>query len=1033
MFCHMGCGVCDSERLKGHKFCSECGTRLVPAAPAPAESARTERRQLTVLFYDLVGSTALSAAVEPEDFRDAIAHFHAVSTEAVKPYDAFVGAQVGDGGIVYFGYPIAREDAAECAVLSGLALIDAASRITLPDGNKARVRVGIATGTVVVGRIEDGDAGNSAVGQVTSLAARLQTSAQPNQCVIGLRTQRLVGELFQTADLGLVDAKGFAGGVQAYAVLGRSQKDRLHQLMRAQTPLIGREAERQRLEAKWQRVLEGHSEICLITGEAGVGKSRLALEFSRLALESDSFRITCFCKPHSRQAALRPFIAHFRKLAGAADQRAEPRLDLFEARLAAKTTELDRHLLARSIGLERAAPAEVAEMSATQIRAATITAMIRQLALLSQQKPVLMLIEDMHWSDPSTRELLERAISDRDFGRTMVVMTARPEIADEWPDSQSADRIELQPFSPAESRMLIDEILGGRASAAMVGAITERAGGVALFVEELTKSILQADAHVYGEASKTYDLQSSFDLPETLQDSLLARLDQLGEFKRVAQIASVVGRNFSKQELLQIAPELEDLIERGCNALCEVGLIVPLHKGTGEFQFRHALIQEIANSTLVRADRREFNARLLDALEAEADGRQRADAERWAQYAFEAGRPARSVHYWHAAGTEALRVFAMKEAEARLRRGIDLIDKIEEPDERARLELDLLLTLGKVLMAKVGHANPETGQIFDRAKTLAERTGDMSKLLAAMHGQQAFDLQLSRMRASRDRSNDMLNIAEKLNDNAWKVIGLRSRGISSFPLGDYAQAADDLLNGIALLRKTDPAFAREIVADDLLAAMDIYASWSLIYLGETERGMALCHAACDRAELIRQPYTRAFAYVGRNYCKMLTKDFDGLEEGLEECIALCEDNDILYFLYTERVHQAQVAAMLGRPGAAAQIHAAIEDYRQTRSILYQPTYKHWEAVAWLSEGNDRAAREANDWAIATAESHDMHHMLGEYYGLKAVLDHRAGDDRAALQSAEIANAWVERQKARLAGQLNMELWEKHGLTRALVS
>jgi class 3 adenylate cyclase len=226
----MGCEKCEGERLKGHKFCSECGTRLVPAAPSPAEGSRTERRQLTVLFYDMVGSTELSAALEPEDFRDAIANFHAVAAEAVSPYDAFIGAHVGDGGIIYFGYPVAREDAAECAVLSGLALIDAASRITLPNGKPARVRVGIATGTVVVGRIEDGDAGNSAVGQVTSLAARLQSGAQPNQCVISNRTQRLVGELFQTEALGMVDAKGFAGGVEAFAVLGRTRVPKLGNL-----------------------------------------------------------------------------------------------------------------------------------------------------------------------------------------------------------------------------------------------------------------------------------------------------------------------------------------------------------------------------------------------------------------------------------------------------------------------------------------------------------------------------------------------------------------------------------------------------------------------------------------------------------------------------------------------------------------------------------------------------------------------------------------------------------------------------------
>ncbi len=1029
----MGCEKCEGERLKGHKFCSECGTRLVPAASSPAEGSRTERRQLTVLFYDMVGSTELSAAVEPEDFRDAIANFHAVAAEAVSPYDAFIGAHVGDGGIIYFGYPVAREDAAECAVLSGLALIDAASRITLPNGKPARVRVGIATGTVVVGRIEDGDAGNSAVGQVTSLAARLQSGAQPNQCVISNRTQRLVGELFQTEALGMVDAKGFAGGVEAFAVLGRSNKDKLHRLMQTQTALIGRMAEKALLNHMWQQVLGGQSQICLITGEAGVGKSRLALEFTRQAEQDDSFRITCFCKPHSRQAALRPFIAHFRKLAGAWDQRTEPQLAVFEAALAPATTELDRHLLARAIGLQRAAPAEVAEMSATQIRAATINAMIRQVALLSQQKPVAMLIEDLHWSDPSTRELLEKVANGADIGRAMIVMTARPEITEDWALAKALDPVALPPFSADETRKLIDGILGGQASPAMVRAISERSGGVALFVEELTKAILETEGHVFGEAGKTYDLPSSFDLPETLQDSLLARLDQLGEAKRVAQIASVVGRDFSKHQLLQIAPELGGLIERGCEKLCEVGLVVPLKKGARDFQFRHALIQEIANSTLVRADRREYNARLLDALEAEAQGSQHADPERWAQYALEAGRPARSVHYWLAAGTESSKVFAMKEAEARLRRGLELIGRIEDKDERARLELEALLSLGKALMAQVGHANPETGEVFSRAKLLAEQLGDTDKLLAAMHGEQSFDLQLSRMRASRDRCNDMLTIAERLNDDTWKAIGLRSRGISSFPLGDYAQAADDLQNGIALLRKTGPAVAREIVADDLLAAMEIYASWSLVYLGETERGMALAYAARERAELIRQPYTRAFSMVGLNYCKMLTKDFDGLEQGLEECIALCEENEILYFLYTEKVHQAQFAAMQGKPGAAAQLHAAIEDYRRTRSILYQPTYKHWEAVAWLAEGDDNAAREANNWTIVTAESHDMHHMLGEYYGLKAVLDFRAGDHHAALRSAELAQGWVERQKAKLAGQLNRELWDKYGLSLALVN
>lgn len=1024
----MGCGECDNERLKGHNFCSNCGIRLASAPAATPAAPETERRQITVLFYDLVGSTELSTSVEPEDFREAISNFHAVASAAVQPFDAFIGAHVGDGGIVYFGYPVAREDAAECAVLSGLALIEAVSKITLPNGKPACARVGIATGTSIVGRIEVGDTGNSAVGQVTSLAARLQSCAEPNQCVISNRTRRLVGELFQLDDLGVIEAKGFTDNVHAFGVIGRSEKDRFRALRSDGPTMIGREAQIDQLMQKWAMTLEGKGQMCMVVGEPGVGKSRFAAEFIASLDPENSLCISCFCTPHSRQAALRPFIAHFRRLAGAKDQQSAPSLSAFRQKLAPGTTELDLHLLCRLIDLEHAAPAEVAAMTSNQLREATILALIHQLRLLSQHKPVALLIEDMHWADPSSRDLLEKVLNGADIGRAMVLITGRPEVFETWDTRDALDVVELPPLSAAETRALINQVLGAEASASMVRAITERAGGIALFIEELTKSILDAEAHLRKGGANPIELQSSFALPETLQDSLLARLDQLGEAKRVAQIASVIGREFSAADLQRIAPELGDLILRGCTMLRDAGLAIALSGERDELQFRHVLIQEIAYSTLVRRDRREYNARLLDALEADARTSsgpgQQVDAERWAQYAWEAGRPARSIHYWLMAGREAIRAFAMKEAEARLRRGLEVIGEVIDPAERDKLELDLLLTLGKVLLSQVGHANPETGEIFARAKVLAEKVSDRGKLLASMHGQQAYDLQLSRMQASRERGNEMLALAERFNDDAWRLIGYRSRGIANFPLGNYRQCAGDLETGIALLRKTGPAFARDLVADDLLAAMQIYASWSLIYIGETEKGRSLCRAACERAELIRQPYTRAFAYVGRNYCQLLLGDFDGLEDGLKECIALCEENDIFYFLLTERVHLAHYYALRGDPDAAARISEAIEGYRQTGSILYQPTYKHWEGLAWLAQGDRARAREANRWAIETAEAYGMHHMLGEYYALKSILDDREGKSQDALDAAQAAQSWVAEQDAVLSDELNRALWDR---------
>lgn len=1029
----MGCGECQNERQKGHKFCSNCGTKLAAGTAARA-IPETERRQITVLFYDLVGSTELSTSVEPEDFREAIANFHNIAASAVRPYDAFVGAHVGDGGIIYFGFPVAREDAAECAILSGLALVEAVSKITLPNGETAKARVGIATGTSIVGRIEEGDTGNSAVGLVTSLAARLQSFAKENQCVIAERTRRLVGELFELEDLGIIQAKGFTEDVQAFRVAGRRENDRFRALRSGGgSSLIGREEQTTTLKQKWEATLKGRGQTCMVVGEAGVGKSRLVAEFIKSLDQSKITFIPCFCAPHSRQAALRPFISRFRTIAGASDHQSSPSLETLNARLAPATTGLDRHLISRLIGLECKVPEEAQAMTSIQLRTATIRALANQIDLLSKDQPVVVLIEDMHWADPSSRDLMEKTLERGDLGRILVIMTARPEIHETWDHSDAVDTVELPPLTPNESRALINQVLGAQASTSMVDAITERAGGIALFVEELTKTILESDAHVQASVSDGYELQSTFALPETLQDSLLARLDQLGEAKRIAQIASVVGREFTKGDLVKVAPDLSPLIERGCDILHKSGLTVSLSDDADQYQFRHVLIQEIAYSTLVRGERREYNARLLDALEQDDSADNPIDAERWAYYAFEADLPARSIHYWLLAGQDALRVFAMTEAEARLRRGLELINQVGDPQERARLELDLLLTLGKVLLGHVGHANPETGEVFAKARRLAEGCGDRTKLLASMHGQQSYDLQLSKIQATQERGAEMLTLGEKFDDDAWRLIGYRSRGIASFPLGNYKQSVGDLVSGIELLDRLGDSVAEDMVADDLFVAMQSYAAMASIYLAEDELSTRLYKAASERADQIRQPYSRAFAAVARTYSRMLRGDFDGLEQDYLDHIALSEKHDVPYFYFTLKVFLAHYYALRGAPNAAQTLADAIEGYRLTRSIVYQPTFRHWEGLAWLAQGNLDKAREANVWSIKTAIEHGMYHMFGEYYGLKAVLDHQENKLDEAGEAVTLANKWNSDQNAILCSKLNSQLWEYYRISDRLLA
>lgn len=1036
----MGCALCEEQRSRGHKFCSDCGTRLTAAAPGNP----VERRQITVLFYDLVGSTNLSNACDPEDFREAIHAFHETAAEAVRPFQAYVGAHVGDGGIVYFGYPVARENAAESAVRAGLALTRAVAKLTLPDGRKAQARVGIATGTGVVGRIEDGDTGNSAVGAVTSLAARLQGLANPGQTVISDTTRKLVGRLFELEDLGSLEAKGIEGGALGFRVIGRSSLDRFEALHGRSTGLIGRETERRQLDDAWRQSLKdgGTGKTVLITAEAGIGKSRFALEFTREKGREGAGRMTVFCTPHGQRTALHPFIAYMRRRVAQIDVRYRAEgtgpiaPDIMRAVLAPNTSDRDFALISRLLGQDIPLTGDLAELTAAQLLDATIDAVIDQLAVRSRVEPLILLFEDLHWADPTSLVLIERILSGRPIERTLVILTARPEHPGAEIGIERATALNLEPFAPDDASALIEQILGGPAAPTLVKAISERAGGVPLFIEELTRAVLDKQALVKGQANGTgsgaIELSENFSLPETLQDSLLARLDALGPAKRIAQVAAVIGRLFSADLLKRLLTATGSgggaLVDDGCAKLQAAGLVQRVGDAdSGAYLFRHVVIQEFAYSTLVRQDRRKLNAGLLSELERQADQGSATEPERLAHYAHEAGEIAKAVHYWHQAGLQALAQSTMPEAEARLHCGLDLVAEIPDREDRLRGELDLQLTLGRVLLARYGHASEQIGATFARAKDLAEQVGDRRQMLAALHGLQAHDLQHSRMVSARNRSAEMLALAKEDGDDVWAVIGHRSRGIASFPLGEYRQSAEDLGKGLQRLANTDLTAVRRIVVDDIQAAMQIYRSWSLIFLGEKKEGGELARVALERAEDMGQPYTLAFANIGHLYTRLLLRELDGIEDFFDTTFALCEEFDIWYFMATARIFQGLHQVLAQQPKAAETIALGMTEYRKTGSILYQPTYMHWQALAHLQAGELDQAREVNDWTIATSHQYEMHHQMGEYFGLRAVLLDQMGDPDAARSAAERAQEICDRQDALHCAELNEALWLRYGL------
>jgi class 3 adenylate cyclase len=573
-----------------------------PTIAAPGSSvllpSGAERRQLTVMFCDLVGSTALSARLDPEDLREVIGVYHAAVAEEAARFGGFVAKYMGDGVLVYFGYPQAHEDDAERAVRAGLALSEQVAR--LETNARLEARIGIATGLVVVGDLigtgESQERG--VVGETPNLAARLQGMAPPNGVLIAEATRRLVGDLFDYRDLGAVAVRGFDGPISVWQVLRPSAVESRFEALRAValTPLVGREEELDLLLRRWTRAKSGEGQVVLISGEPGIGKSRLAAAFhERLAGEPHT-RLRYFCSPHHQDSALYPFVAQLERAAGfAREDSAETRLDKLEALLAqsggspAETPALFADLLTVPVG--KRYPALPADPQ--RRRELTLAALIGQLDGLARQRPVLIAFEDAHWSDPTSLELLDRVIDRLRRLPVLLVVTYRPEFAPPWVGQAYVTMLALNRLGWRETAALVAGITEGKTlPATILDHIVERTDGIPLFVEELTKSLLEGG--LLREEADGYVLDGRLPplaIPSSLQDSLMARLDRLAPVKEVAQIGAAIGREFCYELLAAVARRGDDELRNALDQLTEAGLV--FRRGTpprATFLFKHALV-----------------------------------------------------------------------------------------------------------------------------------------------------------------------------------------------------------------------------------------------------------------------------------------------------------------------------------------------------------------------------------------------------------------------------------------------------------
>src|SRR5271169_4304579 len=774
-----------------------------PAAPPAAKlslaTTDAERRQITVLFCDIVDSTALSTRLDPEDLRSIITAFQRKVAETAAFFSGFVAKYMGDGALLYFGYPRAQETDAERAVRAGLALAQAAGAIEA-SGVATRLRVGIATGLVVVGDlIGSGSAQEQAVvGETPNLAARLQSLADPNTVLICPATRRLVGELFDCQDLGPTRLKGFTADVKVTRVIGESAVHGRFEALRAAslTPLVGREEQLDLLLRRWERARSGAGQVVLISGEPGLGKSRLTVALQDRLRDQPNIQLQYFCSPHHSDTALYPLISQLEQDAGIGrDDAPSDKLKKLRALLecnAASYDEID--LFAELLSPPAYDGRESAEARFEQSKERSLLAFMRQIEGLAADQPVLMIFEDAHWGDPTSIEFLNLAIERiREFP-VLLIVTFRPEFRPQWSSESHVTVLILNRLDAGDTADFVQRVAGRKAlPPAIVDQIVRRTDGVPLFIEELTRTVLESG--VLREEEDQYRLDGplpSMAIPSTLQASLLARLDRLAPTREIAQIGAAIGREFPHRLLSLVADSKDAELQIAITRLIDAGLVS--RRGLppeATYVFKHALVQDAAYATLLRGARQTLHARIAAVLEQHFDNIVQTQPELLARHHAEAMAPAKAAPYWLAAGCNNARRGAHVEAARLLERALAAIGELPEAPSSCQLELEMHLALVPVLMA-IGMASERTREIARRTIELCERSGAMDRALPALFAEASYYSSSGEIKTALELSSRVVGIGVDNDDPATLLAGHRFVGSCLLWIGDLEAAGRHL-------------------------------------------------------------------------------------------------------------------------------------------------------------------------------------------------------------------------------------------------
>jgi class 3 adenylate cyclase/predicted ATPase len=973
-----------------------------PALQTPNPELRTahppagERRQLTVMFIDLVGSTTLSQQLDPEDYHARVRAYQAACHQIIARYEGHIAQYLGDGVLVYFGYPTAHEEDAVRAVRSGLEIVTTVSQLAYAP--PLQVRIGIHTGPVVVGKIGAGEhTERLALGDTPNLAARVQGQAEPDTVVISQATYGLVHGFFRCEALGPQRLKNVAAPLDLYRVQGEGEAHTRFEVsvQKGLTPLVGREAELGVRRRRWEQAKAGAGQVVLLSGEPGIGKSRLVQELKEHVSAQGATRIEFRCSPYHQNTALYPITEHLQRLLQFQSE------DTPHAKLAKLTWLLSQYrfpqaetlpLLAALFSLPPPADVPPLSFSPQKQRQLTLEALVAWLLEEAERAVVYCAWEDLHWADPSTLEILTLFLDQVATTRILTLLTFRPEFTPPWGNRSHLSQLTLSRLGRQHVEAMVERVTGGKPlPAEVVHQIVAKTDGVPLFVEELTKAVVESGV-VREEDGRYVGAHSSAPIPSlaipaTLQDSLMARLDRLAPVKEIAQLGATIGREFSYEILQAISLLDEATLQHGLQQLVEAELVY--QHGLlprARYSFKHALIQDTAYQSLLKSRRQHLHQQIARVLTERFPETVETQPELVAHHYTEAGLAEQAIPYWQKAGQRASQRSANVEAVSHLTTGLELLKSLPDTAERSQQELHLQIALGAVLIATKGYASLEARQAYARARELCEQMRDTPQLFPVLFGLYTAYLVSSEHKTAHGLAEQMLRLAHRQQAATFLLPAHIAFGAVSVFLGESTVARGHLEQGITLY---DPQKHNPQVfggAQDLGVNCLSYAAWALWFLGYPDQALKRSQEALTLARGLAHPYSLAFALGMAARFYQFRRDGQTAHGQAKAAITLCTDQGFPFFLAIGTILQGWALAEQGqREEGIAQIHRGIASVRATGAELATPYYLALLAEMYGRDGQVEEGLTVVGEALAIADKNEEHFYDAELYRLKGEL------------------------------------------------